>query len=122
MSVRTIRCVTCNAPTPTTRKNTKYCVPCRLLKNVKFYANTTKKCWGCDGRFAPLHRNDVLCGTCDDAPPRSITGICSFCKNKTELYNDNVKLCLPCIKDPERRPTLLRSLMKKQRELKEQHA
>ena len=122
MSVRTIRCVICNAPTPTTRSNTKYCVPCRLLKNVKFFADQTKKCWGCDERFAPTARNDVLCGTCDDPPPRSSTGTCSFCKKEAQLYNAEVKLCLPCLKSPERRPKLLKSLMRKQREQKAQHA
>jgi hypothetical protein len=118
MSVRTILCAECQAPTPAVRKNTKYCRLCRLIKNIKFITTGTRKCWICDVTFAPLDRSDVLCGTCDDHPSHSITGSCRLCNTERTLHSDEVRVCWVCLKDPAQRPLVLRALVKKRNELR----
>jgi hypothetical protein len=115
----TVHCADCGSEVQTRRANTKYCKVCRLLRDVKFVKERTKECWGCGVTFAPLNRGDVFCGTCDLVPGHSVTGTCAFCKAQTQLYSDQVSVCLPCLKDPEKRPTVARSLINKQRKLRE---
>ena len=118
---RTYACVDCSAPATSKRANAKYCTICRLIRNVTFVADKTKPCWGCNKRFTPIDRNDVLCGTCDESGARGDTGTCSLCKAQAQLYGKEVSVCLACMKDPEKRPLLFRALKKKQLARRAEH-
>lgn len=119
--LKSYKCEGCSAPATAKRRNAKYCTVCRLVKNVMFIKDNSKKCWLCESKFAPLERNDVFCGTCDEDAPRGNTGTCSLCQAEAQLYRDDISVCVPCMKDPEQRPLLLRALRKKQRARRKEH-
>lgn len=96
-----IACADCGSTHEARAKNTKYCKVCRLYRNLMFQANTGQPfgtCKLCDNTFTKLNRNDILCGKCvfmDNA-----SGSCSICDREAPLYHADVRLCLPCLKNP----------------------
>lgn len=120
-AMKTIICEDCGAERKTRYSNTKYCLVCRMARNLKFIAAATSKCGVCDKSFAPLKRGEVLCGECDDIPasgdPR---GTCGLCKaTDVPIVNEDISVCKPCSTDPEKRTELLAAVMMKRKLRKE---
>lgn len=111
-----IRCATCNSDRDTTHKNTKYCHVCRLASNLLFVGDKQKKCFACGQDFAPLSRNDLFCGKCDrNARSHNVEGYCAFCEREDQrLMRDEVRICVECSKNPEKRPAFLHAVLTRQ--------
>lgn len=116
-SMQTINCADCGRPRKTKRSNTKYCYPCRLLRNVAWIGLTQAKCEVCQNRFAPLERNAYLCGNCDTRrAPGDPKGTCALCHAEdVPLVDRDVSVCRACATSIEKRPTFHAALIKKQK-------
>jgi hypothetical protein len=121
--LRTIQCADCGRTRQTRRSNTKYCYPCRLLRNIKWQGTETTKCLVCEKRFSPLKRGDVICGKCDSVPPPGDPrGTCAFCGTEnSSLVDKEVQVCRPCATDPEQRGKLAAALQKKANKAREEN-
>lgn len=119
--MKTIVCADCGESRRTARGNTKYCYPCRLLRNVAWIGLTQSKCEVCQRDFAPIYRGEYLCGECDTArAPGDPHGNCAICHaENAPLVDSRVLVCRRCSKDPEQRRTFHSALIKKQRASKE---
>lgn len=117
-----INCAICGTARETRFKNTKYCLSCRLWKNLNFIGTRTQTCPSCKNRFAQLHRNEVMCGECNPkmavGEPR---GICGFCNEEKDLILDSVKVCHPCASKPENREQFLVWMSQKVKAAKEEN-
>lgn len=108
----TINCADCGAERHTRWRNTKYCRPCRILKNLQYLLNWTTKCWVCDAEFAPLSREDRFCPRCDPRP--ATQEHCALCdRDDQKLIDREIACCRECAADPKNRKLLLRVLTKK---------
>lgn len=115
MAEFTITCEDCGKEVSTPRRNTKYCIVCRLFRNTVFIGHRTKVCVECEKRFAPLNRGDVLCGGCDFTK-KFVEGSCALCERKSErLLHPDLKVCSMCATDPDKRTLFQRALAKKRR-------
>jgi hypothetical protein len=117
-----ITCEDCTAPYLTNRKNTKFCPTCRLLTDLKYVANTTRKCWLCKEPYAPITFKDPACGTCAYHPARPGIGPCAYCKAEGRYAVAGVMVCNNCIRDPQHRERLIKALVLKQHNRREQFA
>lgn len=121
MALHDIHCEDCGRPRSTRYKNTKYCLVCRLFKNLNYIGTQTRKCPVCNNRFAPLNRNELMCGECNTkiavGQPH---GVCGFCGEDTDLLLDDVRVCHPCATDPKNRDTFLVAMAKKVKDAKEE--
>lgn len=95
-------------------KNTKYCHVCRLERDLKFIGPKTTKCWGCDKPFAPLNRNDMLCSKCDLVTGTAdVEGVCGICDASGPLYRQDIRICMACLRDPDKRGRVYQAIVKK---------
>jgi hypothetical protein len=122
MAKITITCEGCTAPYLTSRKNTKYCPTCRLITDLKFIANTVRKCWLCKAPFAPIAFKDPACGECAYHPTRPGSGPCAYCQTEGRYAVAGVLVCNTCIRNPKLREKLIKALTLKQRARREQFA
>lgn len=116
--MRTITCADCSRERETRYANTKYCLVCRLARNLQFLGERTSQCIVCENRFAPLSRNDDLCGVCDNFPASGEpTGTCALCETiDIAILNEDVSVCKRCAKDPEKRVLFRKAvILKRQR-------
>jgi hypothetical protein len=120
--LKTYECETCGARAQSPRSNAKYCVICRTFRNLKYVGAKTSKCWACKSSFAPLHRNDVLCGSCDDDATRGPTAQCRLCQDMRSLYHDDILICGQCMKKPAAREPVMHALFNKQVRRRRDHA
>lgn len=117
----TITCADCGAPYATKRHNTKYCEVCRTLRTLLYLRSSwkgrTRDCLICESEFLPLTRDDELCGDCDfiDGGKRT-RGVCSLCEGERVLLHEDIRVCLGCGRDPEKRTLLIRALARKKAE------
>lgn len=115
----TITCADCGAERNARNRNTKYCVTCRLIRDLDFIGNSTNKCQSCSARFAPLKRSDTLCPDCD-AFSKAIPARRETCRNcegdQFKLLGDDIRMCLKCAGVPENRQGLMIRLHEKQQE------
>lgn len=121
MAIHKITCENCGRERETRYKNTKYCLVCRLLKNLNYIGTRRQKCPSCGETFAPLHRNEVMCGKCNPkfavGKPR---GVCGFCEEEKDLILDSVRVCHPCATDPDNRERFLVALVQKVNDAKKE--
>lgn len=113
----TIECKDCGAQFETKRRNTKYCEVCRAIRNLLYVGSHRKECVSCESTFAPLARDDILCGECDfiDSGKR-VRGKCTVCSTaEAILMHKDIRVCLACGRNPEKRTLLLKALFKKKR-------
>lgn len=105
-----ITCADCGAKRSNAQyKNTRYCHACRMLRDLVFVEDSTRKCVSCSTVFAPVTRRDSLCGTCNYGS--IYTGACKFCHEPdAELQRSGVAVCVKCVRDPKRRPTVVEGL------------
>lgn len=90
-------------------KNTRYCMACRLLRDLIFLDDRTRPCKSCRKVFAPVSRRDGLCGKCNYGSIDE--GLCKLCKNEhAELYRRGIAVCVKCVRDPKQRPTVIAGL------------
>lgn len=110
-----IECSDCGAPRLTRWKNTKYCFLCRLIRNLEFIGDKTTKCIVDDKVFAPIKRNDDLCGDCDVIPMfEGLRGVCAFCKEDDKpLVAPEVAVCIGCAKNPKYRKNVRKALIQR---------
>jgi len=95
--------------------NTRYCVSCRLLRDLSFIKDQVRTCSraACSRRFAPVSRRDSYCGPCGFGSPDE--GHCWYCKNDhAELHRAGLAVCVNCIRDPAKRITILGALRRGQ--------
>lgn len=114
MALTTIHCEDCGKPRLTGRRNTKYCRVCRLLKNINFIGDRTSECPRCKKRYAPVTRNDLMCGKCNPRIAQGKpTGICGFCKEEKDLIDSDIKVCHGCATEPDNRLAFTIALLDK---------
>lgn len=114
MVTQVIQCQDCGHHEITNRKNTKRCGICRLLTNMLYVQNRTRKCWLCETPFAPIARDDRACGNCAPVFQSQPHGTCGACKNTGPLVLEGLALCMHCARDPKQRAGIVKSLRRKQ--------
>lgn len=91
-------------------KNTKLCKLCAIERDIKHHRDAKRPCnqTDCNEQFAPINRNDWVCGKCDLA---AYEGPCLWCKAPhTQLLHKYLRVCLKCAKSPANRLPLLKAL------------
>lgn len=118
-----IKCDDCGADHVVSRRDGKYCPPCRLLR-VLLYSSAhggtaRRRCKACGRPFLPMHRKDFrLCGHCMPARTDAKTADCRVCREHRPMV-DGVPVCRPCLKDPKHQPTVIAALQRGQAQRKE---
>lgn len=107
-------------------KNTKYCHMCRLARDAEFWTGKTVKCrkdhGGCGQAFAPINRNDSLCGKCNPGVS-AWRGNCVLCgKDDTYRVMRTLAVCKSCARDPAKRVKFVKGLRRRQAERKAANA
>lgn len=120
--MHTITCEECGHERKTRRSNTKYCRPCRILRNITYIGDTTGTCLVCENRFAPLQRGEQICGKCDSrAGLPDPHGDCALCGAKdVSLVDSQIAVCVGCGTDVEKRQVFRAALIKKQNARREE--
>lgn len=113
--MHTITCQDCSAERTARNRNTKYCDPCRLLRNLQYIGSKrVHHCHTCEAKFRPASRNDDHCGDCGVVYTRH-RGECAVCHHtNAPLYRQGMKLCFGCLYDPKKRSTIIKGLLKGQ--------
>lgn len=116
-----IECSDCGTVRYTRYGNTKYCELCRLIRNIRFVGDRTRKCGVSGKEFAPIDRNQLVSLECDPyARPGHPTGTCGECDTEnTDLLGNMMHICFKCADDIKRRGKLYSQLLLKQRWVKE---
>ncbi len=115
-TAKTIQCEDCGRKYETTRKNTKYCRVCRVFRDLAYLRALTKTCVACDRDFAPMRRDDLLCGHCDPTTSKQeVEGDCALCQVHANLLHADIAVCKGCATDPEKRELFMKALAKKRR-------
>lgn len=97
-------CSKCGSQWWAARKNAHKCLVCRLIDDMTFIANKTKKCWRCNKEFLPINRNDVACAEHQSWKGVPDIGPCLVCKEPDSLpIHSDVKICGVCLRDPDPR-------------------
>ena len=115
----TRRCQDCKGEYTTLHPRAKYCPVCRTYKNVLYLLQRLYDCWACGNQYAPLERNDKLCGRCSLTVKRrhDTKGTCRLCHEKSEqLLSPEVRICRPCATNPDNRQAFIRALAKKRQQ------
>lgn len=110
-----IKCEACSAKRSNVQyKNTKFCHPCRMLRDLVFVGLLTRKCGGCAKSFAPVVRRDPLCGKCHYG--NIYQGTCVMCGGEdVDLHRPGVAVCVKCVRDPDARGRVVAALRKGQK-------
>jgi hypothetical protein len=109
-----IQCQDCGADYETVRRNTKYCRVCRMFRDLAYLKALTRECISCDQKFAPLHREDILCGNCDPVTSKfHVEGVCGICQVQATLLHKDIAVCKSCATDPGQRTVFIKALAKK---------
>lgn len=109
-----ISCQDCGAEYETTRKNTRYCRVCRVLRNIVYYGPKLSTCWTCEEKFAPYEDKQVFCGAHAHKPDQPVRGGCGLCKKDGPVIHPDILVCYECATSPAERPRLVRALTAKQ--------
>lgn len=113
MATFKIACADCGFEHEASNKTTKYCNVCRVFRDLAFVGTTTKNCFACGSKFAPIRRKDELCSNCDYNHRVYGTGICALCKNEASLIRSDIAVCTDCMRDPDQRRTFMKAMAKK---------
>lgn len=109
-----ITCQECGHREETTGKNTIRCATCRLVRNLSWVRNRTAKCWLCKAKYAPIARDDGLCGECAHTPATAKTIDCVFCGGHKRSVAQDIAVCGSCARDPLNRRSFLDAVLKRQ--------
>lgn len=109
-----ISCQDCGTEYETTRKNTRYCRPCRILRNLTYYGPRTVKCWTCEEAFSPYEAKQVFCGQHGHKPDSAPIADCGLCKQRGPVLHEDIHVCFNCSTDTKQRPRFIRALTAKQ--------
>ncbi len=120
MSKIEIICTDCGRVVEAPNKRTLYCSTHRLARNLQHFTTQTVKCLVCGGRFCPIVAKDVLCHKCASPTALStfsryhVDGDCKVCNAQAvKLFSSELPVCLPCLRNPDRRRDVLRKVLKK---------
>lgn len=105
----TITCQDCGAERQRTPSNTKFCKPCRLLRDLDYWRARWKRCRGCKAEFAPLNRPDNLCSSCNPGL-KAYPVDCVLCQAPGLAAVVGIPVCASCIRAPKRRHKLIEAL------------
>lgn len=102
-----ITCRDCGEGRTRCPSNTRYCVLCRVLRELYYWQTRRRTCKRCRREFAPLNRNDYYCSTCDRGlAPYALT--CVACtKEAAWPAIKGVPICAPCIRAPKQRSAII---------------
>jgi hypothetical protein len=116
----TINCVDCGAERRNVPTNTRYCKPCRLLRDLDFWRSRTRDCMECGEVFAPLRRSDARCARHADDELRTRAVDCLMCGNVNQRpVMTQIPVCYRCLRDPTKRGRLVRALERGQAQRRE---
>jgi hypothetical protein len=110
-----IICADCGHEHTAASPRAKYCNVCRIWRDLTFVGDTTKACFGCGEKFAPVRRKDLLCSNCDYNHTIYATGPCAICKaSSTTTMRSDIAVCVDCMRKPgETRRLFVRAIHKK---------
>lgn len=118
----TIDCCTCGAPSHGRRRDTKHCRPCMALKVLEYLRAKYKRprvCRTCNQRFRPASQKDLAyCGDCEERQRKSFLTDqeCVMCSRAVRHTSILPTVCTRCLKDADRQDTVVRLLLKQQRQ------
>jgi hypothetical protein len=117
----TINCRDCGEERTGCPSNTRYCKPCRLLRQLDYWRVRRKNCGDCERQFAPLERSDIYCAAHagDELRIRSVH--CVLCRQDGPPVMIGIPVCYICLRSPGRRLELDAALRKGQRLRKERN-
>lgn len=108
----TITCKDCGAERTRCPKNTKYCKPCRLLRDIAYWEHERRTCLECRATFAPLGRTDYHCSACRPGiHGREVS--CAF-GHTGGLVLTGIPVCAACLRAPAKRASLMAALKRGQ--------
>lgn len=115
----TITCLDCGARRTTIYKNTRYCMSCRLLRDIEWLEPVERRCRSndCTQTFLPAAKKDLYCGECAGFMT-SHEGRCLFCKRDATPLHRGMSICTACVRDPGERPRVIAGLRSGQRKRK----
>jgi hypothetical protein len=107
----TITCVDCGTQRCNTPSNTKYCKPCRLLRDIAYWEHNTRNCGNCHIPFSPMGGRDYFCSehAVADWHQHAIR-LCALCNQEKPPIIAGVDLCHGCARNPKKRSLLVRAL------------
>jgi len=119
----TIRCQDCGAERKGAPRNTRYCKPCRLLRDLLYWEDNRRRCGKCNVDFAPIGGRDYFCS----AHAKDWRGYklmkCVLCgKHDMPPIIAGIPLCHDCARSPALRGKLVAALKRGQAQRREQHA
>lgn len=120
--VATITCQDCATQRQRCPANTRYCKPCRLLRELYYWQRRRRACQNCNAEFAPLNRNDMHCSACDRglAP---YAGRCISCADEQGWPAvKDIPVCAPCMRNPRKRALIISALERGQTKRKATNA
>ena len=85
-----------------------------MFRDLTYLKSNTRECVACDSKFAPLHREDILCGGCDPVTSKfHVQGVCALCQTNGTLLHKDISVCKGCSTDPSKRTVFIKALAKK---------
>jgi hypothetical protein len=116
---------------PRAKKNQKYCAVCRLARGAAWCDGRTTTC-SCGREYVAWNgaKSMQSCGFCfiEHAPlggREAVPGTCGYhkqgtCHSDTEtvIYHEKLKLCYPCLHDPEKYDDTKRAILRRGKELR----
>jgi hypothetical protein len=100
---KTIKCATCHRDATAPNSRTQFCTTCRLARQVAWQDGRPSSCSVCGADFIAWYGRDWrFCSTHASPGRDSVKGECASCWEKDrDLYNEDVRLCYPCLLDPQ---------------------
>lgn len=112
----TISCQDCGQPRTHCPRNTRYCKPCRLLRDLAYWHRNRRNCKECRKEFAPIGRTDYHCSSCDTG----LLHLSGPCRLANPEPHDGpptltgIPVCAKCMRSPKMRSYLIKVLQKGQ--------
>lgn len=119
-----IRCRDCGDERTTLYRNTRYCMSCRLLRDLAWLDVAelrTCRSNSCNAAFMPVGRKDLYCGKCAGQMAQS-HGRCLFCKTEPAPLHRSMGVCTSCVRDPGERVRIMSGLRTGQQARKRSNA
>jgi hypothetical protein len=117
-----IQCEVCGHDRETRRRNTKYCEFHRFMKDLMYVQGTkhlaTGTCKWCGLRFRRQRSDQLMCSDCVDNVSQAVVD-CAICHEQRRGPIKDVRLCNHCLEYSEDWDTIRRSIIGKDRRLKE---
>ncbi len=106
-----IDCRDCGDERTTLYRNTRYCMSCRLLRDLAWLEAVERKCRSnsCDAAFLPVSKKDLFCGPCAGLMVAE-HGPCLFCRSDPAPLHRGMSICTTCVRDAGERARVLGGL------------